>query len=193
MICENTITTERLILRPWKESDAENLFKYASCQDVGPAAGWPPHRSVEESLNVIRNVLNGAECYAICLKEDGNAIGAVELKLKDHSNLTDRDDECEIGCWIGKPFWGRGIMPEAAMRLIRHGFEDLGMEKIWYGYYEGNNKSKRVQEKLGFKFERKDKNVDVPLMNEKRTINVNGLTKEEWLSQQRGMYMTLNE
>ena len=48
--------TERLILRRWNESDAEDLYKYASDPDVGPIAGWPPHQSVEESLNVIRNV-----------------------------------------------------------------------------------------------------------------------------------------
>ena len=41
--------TERLILRSWRESDAEALFKYASDPDVGPRAGWPPHKSVEES------------------------------------------------------------------------------------------------------------------------------------------------
>ena len=56
------ITTERLILRKWEETDAESLFEYASDPDVGPIAGWPPHRSVEESLDVIRNVFRGAEC-----------------------------------------------------------------------------------------------------------------------------------
>ena len=48
--------TERLILRKWKETDAESLFEYAKDPDVGPIAGWPPHNSVEESLDVIRNV-----------------------------------------------------------------------------------------------------------------------------------------
>ena len=50
--------TERILLRPWMDSDAETLFKYASDPDVGPRAGWPPHQSVEESLEVIRNVFN---------------------------------------------------------------------------------------------------------------------------------------
>ena len=73
------LETDRLILRPWTESDAESLYEYAKDSDVGPIAGWPPHRSVDESLNVIKNVLNGAQCYAICEKADGKAIGSIEL------------------------------------------------------------------------------------------------------------------
>lgn len=70
------LKTERLILRRWEDSDAENLYKYARDPDVGPIAGWPPHQGIDESRDVIKNVFNGGECYAICLKEDGKAIGA---------------------------------------------------------------------------------------------------------------------
>ena len=100
------LETKRLILRRWEESDAENLYEYAKDPDVGPIAGWPPHQSVAESLDVIRDVFNGAEAYAICFKSDGKAIGAIELKLDGHTDLTERDDECELGYWLGKPFWG---------------------------------------------------------------------------------------
>lgn len=174
------LKTERLILRKWDESDADSLFEYAKDPDVGPIAGWPPHQNVEESLAVIRNVFNGQEAYAICLKEDNKAIGAIELKLNGHTDLTDRDDECELGYWIGKPFWGRGLMPEAGREILRHAFEDLGMTKVWCGYYEGNSKSKRVQEKLNFRYQWKSENVDVPLMNEQRTGHVNSMTKDQW-------------
>ena len=138
-----TLQTERLILRPWQDSDADDLYFYAKDPDVGPIAGWPPHQSAEESLNVIRKVLSGTEAYALCLKEYGRAIGAIELKLKGHTDLTDRHDECELGYWLGKPFWGRGLMPEAARALLRRAFQDLGMEKVWCGYYDGNEKSKK--------------------------------------------------
>ena len=177
------LKTERLLLRRWEESDAGKLFEYAKNPDVGPIAGWPPHQSVDESLNVIQNVLNGPEAYAICLKTDGYAIGAIELKLKGHTDLTDRDDECELGYWLGKPFWGQGIMPEAARELLRHAFEDLGMQKVWCGYYDGNAKSKRVQEKCGFRYQWTTEGVDVPLMHEKRTGHVNCMTREEWMAE----------
>lgn len=172
--------TERLTFRKWTEADAESLFEYAKDPDVGPIAGWQPHKSIEESLDVIRNVFHGAECYAICEKDSEKAIGAIELKLNGHTDMTERDDECELGYWLGKPFWGRGYMPEAAREILRHGFEDLGMSAIWCGYYEGNQKSKRVQEKVGFLFHHTCENVPVPLMKEVRVGHTNVMTREHW-------------
>ena len=174
------LKTERLLLRRWEDSDAENLYEYAKDPDVGPIAGWPPHQSVDESRNVIRNVFQGKEAYAICLKTDEKAIGAIELKLNGHTDMTDRDDECELGYWLGKPFWGQGIMPEAVKEILRHAFEEIGMTKVWVGYYEGNSKSKRVQEKAGFRYQWKSEGVDVPLMYEKRTGHVSSMTKDQW-------------
>ena len=179
------LTTERLILRRWEESDADDLYEYAKDPAVGPIAGWPAHQSVEESLRVIRNVLSAQEAYAICLKEDGRAIGAIELKLNGHTDMTESDDECELGYWLGKPFWGRGIMPEAAREMLRRAFEDLGMQKVWCAYYEGNEKSKRVQEKVGFRYQWTTEGLDVPLLGEKRTGHVNCMTKTEWLDNQK--------
>ena len=174
------LKTERLLLCRWEDSDAENLYEYAKDPDVGPIAGWPPHQSVDESRNVIRNVFQGKEAYAICLKTDEKAIGAIELKLNGHTDMTDRDDECELGYWLGKPFWGQGIMPEAVKEILRHAFEEIGMTKVWVGYYEGNSKSKRVQEKAGFRYQWKSEGVDVPLMHEKRTGHVSSMTKDQW-------------
>lgn len=177
------LETKRLTLRPWRESDAESLYRYACDLEVGPAAGWPAHTSVEESREVIRTVLSVPESYALCLKEDSVAIGSIGLRLGGQTSLTDRADECELGFWVGKPFWGAGLMPEAASELCRHAFEDLGMTRIWCAYYDGNVRSKRVQEKLGFRFHRTIEGIDVPQLHETRTSHVSALTKEEWLSQ----------
>ena len=174
------LNTERLILRRWEDSDAESLFEYAKDPEVGPIAGWPAHQSVEESRNVIRQVLQGKEAYALCLRGDNRAIRAIELKLNGHTDLTERDDECELGYWIGKPFWGQGLVPEAVREILRHAFEDIGMTKVWAGYYEGNDKSKRVQEKCRFRYQWKTESVDVPLMNETRTGHVSSITKDQW-------------
>ena len=174
------LETDRLILRRWSETDAESLFEYARDPDVGPVAGWPPHKDKAESLDVIRNVLTGVECYAICEKGSGKAIGSIELKLNGHTDMTDKDDECELGYWIGKPFWGRGYMPEAVTELLRHGFETLGMTTIWCGYYDGNDKSKRVQEKVGFLYHHTCNEVPVPLMHEIRVGHTNYMTRKRW-------------
>ena len=172
--------TERLILRKWTEADAASLYEYAKNPAIGPIAGWPPHKSIEESKEVIQTVFNGAECYAICEKENDIAIGAIELMLNGHTDMTERDDECELGYWIGQPFWGRGYVPEVAAELLRRAFEDLGMTTVWCGYYDGNQKSKRVQEKLGFVFHHTCDEVPVPLLNEVRVGHTNVLTKEQW-------------
>lgn len=173
--------TERLILRKWLVTDAESLYEYAKDPDVGTIAGWPPHRSVEESREIIKDVFNGKECYAICEKSDpSKAIGAIELKLNGHTDMTERDDECELGYWIGKPFWGRGYVPEAAEALLERGFDELGMQTVWCGYYDGNQKSKRVQEKLGFVYHHTCQDVPVDLLNEIRVGHTNVMTREQW-------------
>ncbi len=64
------LTTERLVLRPWQEEDAESLYRYACDGQVGPAAGWKPHESVEESRRIIRTVLSQPDTLAA----SGNAV-----------------------------------------------------------------------------------------------------------------------
>lgn len=175
-----TFETERLILRPWREDDAESLYKYASDPEVGPKAGWPPHTSVEDSRQIIRQVLSVPETYAVCLKESGEAVGSAGLKMGDATDMTDRADECELGYWIGRPFWGQGLIPEASRELLRHAFEELNMQAVWCGYYDGNTKSRRVQDKLGFVYHHTTEGLEVRLMNEIRTGHVMHMTKETW-------------
>lgn len=179
----NTLATERLMLRPWRESDAAALYECAKNPNIGPIAGWAPHRNVEESLDVIRNVLNGPEDYAITLAEDPDtAIGAIALKLAGGSDLFPADDttQAEMGFWIGEPFWGNGYIPEAARELLRHGFEDLDLTAIWCAYYDGNVKSARAQQKIGFEPVSVIPDVPVPLLHETRTSHANRMTRSRW-------------
>lgn len=143
------ITTKRLILRPWRDEDAAALYVCACDPDVGPIAGWPVHTSVENSLEIIRTVLSAPETYAVCCREDNRAIGSIGLKMGEATDLTDRADECELGYWLGKPYWGQGLIPEAAEALLHRAFEGLSMRAVWCGYYDGNRKSRRVQENSG--------------------------------------------
>ncbi len=170
--------TERLILRPWCEEDAENLYEYAKDPDIGLPAGWPPHTDVDNSRMIIASVLSAPETYAVCLKSDNKAIGSIGLHRND---LAEQSDEYELGYWIGKPFWGLGLIPEAAREILRYAFTQLGMERIWCGYYEGNVKSRRVQEKLGFKHHHTTEGIELSLLGEVRTGYAMLLTKEDWL------------
>ncbi len=177
-----TFETERLILRPWEETDAADLFKYAKDSEVGPIAGWPVHTSVENSLEIIRNVLSAPETYAVCLKENNRAIGSIGLISPMQSHTKAKNDEVEVGYWIGVPFWGNGYIPEAIIRLQKHAFEDLGYTAMWCGYYDGNEKSKRCQEKCGFVYHHTEENKPCSLMGDIRTEHFTYLKKEQWLA-----------
>ncbi|WEV64419.1 GNAT family N-acetyltransferase [Bifidobacterium sp. ESL0732] len=95
------ITTERLILRPWKHGDrheAESLFRYASDPEIGIRCGWMPHRSVEESMDTLDNVFTGDENYAITLREadnNGQAQQANSSSRNSNDNEEHRDDHGE--------------------------------------------------------------------------------------------------
>lgn len=171
------LQTERLLLRPWQESDAEECYRYAKDPRVGPVAGWPVHTSVENSREIIRNILSAPETYAIVWKESGLPIGSIGLHRKD---LAQKADEMELGYWLGVPYWGRGITPEAAREVLRHAFKDLKLARIWCGYYNGNEQSMRVQEKLGFRYQWTTENAPILQLGETRQGHVNLLTREEW-------------
>lgn len=143
--------TDRILLRKWQESDADALFKYASDPDVGPRAGWPPHKSVEESREIIKTVFNTDTMWAIVLKETGEAIGCAGYLPAANSNLNIPGDECEVGYWIGKPYWGRGICTEALKLVIDYCFNVKGFKSLWGDFFPQNPASGRVMEKCGFK------------------------------------------
>jgi RimJ/RimL family protein N-acetyltransferase len=174
------LQTERLILRPWKESDAESLYEQAKNPRIGPAAGWPVHISVENSREIIREVLAIDETYAVTLKNDDAAIGSLGLLIGDKSNLNIKANEAEIGYWIGEAFWGQGLIPEAVHELMRYAFEELNMSQLWCGYFEENEKSKRVNEKCGFRYHHTQFEKYIPLLKEHKTLIVTRFKKEEW-------------
>ena len=137
--------------------------------------------SVENSLEIIRTILSEPGTYAICFKEDGRPIGDISLMVGEQSNIALSDKDGELGFWLGVPFWGQGIMPEAMREMIRYAFEDLGLEALWCGYFDGNEKSSRVQEKCGFRYIRTEKDIYWKATGEIKTEHISRLTKEEWL------------
>lgn len=173
--------TKRLILRPWEDTDAESLYTYAKDPDVGPIAGWPVHTSVANSLEIIRGVLGAEGTFAVCLNSDNAAIGSIGLIHPEQSLTKMTENELEIGYWIGKPFWGQGLIPEAVKRLQEYAFEELGCSALWCGYYDGNIKSKRCQEKCGFTYHHTEEGKPCPLMGDVRTEHFTRITKEEWV------------
>ena len=155
--------TDRIILRPWRESDAEILFKWASNPDVGPRAGWPPHKSVEESREIIRTVFSDAtNTWAIELKETGLPIGAMGYGPSCECDLPARESACGpqkrngmqsmplIGYWVAKPYWNQGICTEALQLMLDHIRQTTDIKSLISGHFVDNPASGRVMEKCGF-------------------------------------------
>lgn len=176
------LETNRLLLRPWSEADAVDLFAEASHPEVGPAAGWPVHQSLEESREIIKTVLSQPETYALVLKETGQVIGSIGLMIGKQSGLDLPDSEAELGYWIGHGFWGQGLVPEACQALLDYGFSQLGLEQIWCRAFIENSKSQRVQEKLGFVYQYTLEEEYFPLIDTVHTERVSLLTRMDWQS-----------
>mgnify|MGYP000849087845 CR=1 FL=1 len=146
-----TMETERLILQDWSEGDADDLYEYAKNPNVGPHGGWKPHESREESLEIIKTLFLGKyDCWAIVYKENGKVIGTIGYEPDTkRPNIACK----ELGYAIGEEYWGKGLMTEAAKAVIRHGFEELGLDMISVYRNPANTRSGRVIEKCGFTYE----------------------------------------
>lgn len=139
------LETERLVLRPIRLSDAQDMFEYASDDEVAKFV-FEPHTSLENTREIIAQFFlpNTLGKYAIVWKGTNQMIGTIDFHHLDKENK-----KVEIGYTLSKKFWGRGIMPEAAEKLLWLAFEQLEFNVV-YGLYDINNpRSGRVMEKIG--------------------------------------------
>lgn len=175
------LETKRLILRPWTEDDAEELYKYASDPVIGENACFPAHTSVENSRNVIRKILSAPDTYAVVLKETGLPVGSAGIMTPGNGGAAKMAaDEAEIGYWIGVPYWGHGLIPEAVRCLLQRCFEELHCSAVWCYHNVGNDRSRRVMEKCGFVYHHTEYAVDGPTgVHDKRFTRI---TREQWLT-----------
>ena len=147
-----TIFTDRLILRPWSLDDSSDLYEYAQNELVGPNAGWKPHKSEEESKEIINMFITNNDSYAIVLKEENKVIGGIGLHNRKPDVSLEDLEQREIGYVLNPKYWGNAYVPEAVKALVKYGFEKMNLDLIWCGHYDFNSKSKRVNEKCGFKY-----------------------------------------
>lgn len=177
--------TERLILRPWKDEDVTDLYLAAKEPAVGLPCGWPPHPDLEHSRKILKSILQNESTWALELKETGHVAGTLSLMFPGESDLAG-ENEAELGAWVAVASQGQGLIPEGARALLDYAFRDLGLNAVWAGYYEGNTRSCRMQEKLGFKPVRTVEHYLVPALNEYRNLHINHLSKEDRLAHEQG-------
>ena len=177
------LKTPRLTLRPWRESDLDDFFEYASVDGVGQMAGWSPHKSKDESRQILEKFIAGKKTFA--LEKDGKVIGSLGIeKYREAICPGFEEKKCrELGYVLARPYWGQGLMPEAVNEVIRYLFEDVGLDVIFCGHFLKNTQSARVQEKCGFrhftfsKFETRFGTVE--------DDELNILTREGWKAERR--------
>ncbi len=171
-------TTDRLILRPWQQEDAPWLYSLAQDPEIGPLCGWNPHKSEDESRQVI-DILRQPGTWCVTLRDTGEILGAISLFWQSRWQRNDGSRERELGFWIGRRYWGKGYIPEAAEVLLEEAFRQ-GTDRVWCGHLDLNRNSARVQEKLGFQYVLTCPGTN-PFYPAARDV-VNVLTKEEWES-----------
>lgn len=144
------LETERMILRPWKFEDLDDFYEYAQNVNVGPSAGWKPHRNKGVSLRVLQSFIERDEVRAIVYKENNKVIGSIGVQHDEKRNGVNAK---MIGYVLSEKYWGKGLMSEAVKEVIKYLFEKEKYDVISCYHYPFNIRSKRVIEKCGFKYE----------------------------------------
>ena len=147
------IETDRLILRPWQETDFYDFYEYAKVDGVGQRCGWLPHKDIEESRRILEMFMDEKKTFALELKENGKVIGSVGLEARDADlGIPEILKGREIGYVLNKDYWGRSLMPEAVKAVIDYCFKELDFDWLTCGHFVWNHQSRRVVEKCGFEF-----------------------------------------
>lgn len=145
-----TLVTQRLILRSWRLRDLDDFYEYARDPEIGPMAGWAPHRSREYSKQVLEGFVKRNEEWAVKHRESGKVIGSIGLhedKKRAGSGVK------MMGYVLAKQYWGQGLMTEAVRRALEFAFEEEQLELVTISHFTFNNRSRRVIEKCGFRYE----------------------------------------
>lgn len=147
------LATERLLLRPFTPADADDVTRLAGEKEVASTTLSIPHPYPEGVAAAwiaghAESFAKGESVpFAITLRAGGSLAGAIGLEIdRDHRHA-------ELGYWIAKPCWGKGYATEAALAVVRHGFDDLGLHRIFAAHFTRNPTSGRVLEKIGMTHE----------------------------------------
>lgn len=117
-------------------------------------------------------------------KETNQAIGCIGIMIGENSNYTHGKREGEVAYWLGVPFWGKGLIPEALTRLLQHAFVTLDLTNLWCVFFAENENSKRAQAKCGFKPQHVLKSQFNEYLQEYRDEEVWRISKDDWLKEQ---------
>lgn len=172
-----TLETDRLILRAFKETDLDDFYEYAKNPNIGPNAGWTPHKNIEDSKQILDMIIAEDEVWALVDKASNKVIGSVGLH---NDRLRSTEDIKMLGYVLSESYWGQGLMAEAAMAVIAYAFENLEIQLISVHHYPYNLQSKRVIEKCGFGYEGTLRHATKLYDGRIYDLMCYSMTKDEW-------------
>lgn len=161
------IDTARLRLRPWRATDAPDLYEFAKDPRIGMLCGWKPYERIDDAHDALSTFLAAPDSYAVTLSSTGELVGSIALRIDTDSPEATVAD---IGYWIGAPYWGNGYATEAGNAIIDRA-RQLGVKTIVLKYFDGNDASRRVSEKLGFAWRSREEDVEYPLIGKRLTVH----------------------
>lgn len=143
------IETERLFLREWQKNDVRDLFDIMKNPSI-INGGWKPHSSINTSVGILNEYIESNERWAVELKDAGKVIGSIRVYP---DNNRGKFFAKTINYVLSEDYWGNGYMTESVKRIIEYLFEELDIDLISAFHYPDNDKSKKVLERCGFRYE----------------------------------------
>jgi RimJ/RimL family protein N-acetyltransferase len=177
------LITERLILRPFKQSDAEQVQLLANHEKISLTTNLPYPYTLEMAKGWIQTHKPRFQdrkdaTYAITLKKTGEIVGTISLM-----DISEKSSHARIGFWVGVPYWNNGYCTEAGRAILEYGFKERNLNRIYTGYMKSNLASGRVLEKLGMKYEGTQRE-QITMLGEYEDLVLVGLLRKEWVKEE---------
>ncbi|HKV79173.1 MAG TPA: GNAT family protein [Candidatus Sulfotelmatobacter sp.] len=149
MTSPQTLQTKRLQIRPYSDADIPELLTLIGSREVAATTLRIAHPYTEQDARAFLELAKEPDklWLAITLRGNGRQIGGIGLRLElQHQHA-------ELGYWLGVPYWGQGYATEAAREVLRYGFEDLGLHRIFASHFKHDPASGQILKKLGMQYE----------------------------------------
>lgn len=178
-----TLDTDRLILRPFDPGDVADIFAYAADPEVARYVPWEAHRSEADSRAFLESVLERVrrgepDTWAVVERASGRVIGSI--RFGEYHPVHAR---ASIGYVLGRPYWNRGLTTEAVGAVLRFGFEEVGLNRIYAVYHVENAASERVMQKVGMRYEGTLREVSL-VKGGYEDRKLYAILRREWLARQ---------
>jgi len=149
MTSRPTLETARLRLRPYREADIAELLPLIGTREVAATTLRIAHPYTEDDAREFLALTQEPDkiWLAVTLRADGRQIGGMGLRLDAQHH------HAELGYWLGVPYWGHGYATEGAREILRYGFEELHLHRIFASHFKHNHASGRILKKLGMRYE----------------------------------------